>query len=185
MRSVPLLLLALSLFGCTTERVSEPREYLDERTAATITVVRDPWIFSREAVRTASGQARDFLQLYAIDVNRMGEHNQYLAALHSLPASSAADASVPPTLKLEASEWSLRLEATTAQPRDIGLARPVADTYALDATWSYFPVDKQTLASIANASDLEVEILWEGERTAYVLWRDGRAELSELTAVLP
>lgn len=185
MRAAPVLLLTLSLSACSTEPVNAPREYLDERTAATITVVRDPWIFTREAVRTANGQYRDFLQLYAIDVNRMGDHKQYLAALYSLSAPSAADASVPPTLELEAAEWSMSLQASTAQPKEIGLARPVADAYALDATWSYFPVDKQALARIANASDLEAEIIWRGERTAYALWRDGREELSELTAVLP
>lgn len=185
MRVVPLFVLTLLLNACSSERVVAPREYLDERTAATITVVKDPWIFTRESVRAGSSQYRDFLHLYVIDVNRMGEHKQYIAALHSLPSDGAIDASKPPKLELTAGEWSMSFAASTVEAREIGLAQPVAESYALDATWWYFPVDKQALATLANTSNLDAELVWRGERTSYALWRDGREELSELTAVLP
>src|SRR5512138_2777902 len=104
MRSVPFFILCLSLCTCGTERVVTPREYLDERTAATITVVRDPWIFTRGTVRASSGEYRDFLHLYAVDVNRMGEHKQYLAAL--IPEQTA-EVDHAPSIELKAHEWSL------------------------------------------------------------------------------
>lgn len=182
MRVVLPFVLFLSLYACSTERVVAPREYLDERTAATITVVRDPWIFTREAVRTGSGEYRDFLHLYAIDVNRMGEHKQYIAALVPEGMDDRAD---PPKLELKADEWSMSFQASTVGARELGIARPVAESYALEAAWWYFPVDKQKLATIANAPQLEAELAWQGERSAYAMWRSGREELSELTAVLP
>ncbi len=182
MRSVPFSILCLSLCACGTERVVTPREYLDERTAATITVVRDPWIFTRGTVSAGSGEYRDFLHLYAVDVNRMGEHKQYVAALIPEQVSDVAD---PPQLELKAAGWSMGLQASHVETREIGIAQPVAESYALAASWWYFPVDKQKLATIANAPDFEAVLVWDDERTSYAMWRSGREELSEFTAVLP
>src|SRR5512138_3350837 len=115
MRSVLPLLLAVCLCACGTERATAPREYLDERTAATITVVKHPWIFTRGSVRPGSSRHREFLHLYAIDVNRMGEHEQYIAALHSYPTDGTIDASAPPTLELKAGDWLASFQASTLQ----------------------------------------------------------------------
>lgn len=185
MRILLSFVLFLLLYACSTERVVAPREYLDERTAATITVVRDPWIFTRGSVRAGTGEYRDFLHLYAIDVNRMGEHKQYIAALHSLSLEGMTDWADPPRLELKADAWSMSFQASPAEAREIGIAQPVAESYALEATWWYFPIDKQRLATIANGPQLEAELVWRGERTTYAMWRSGREELSELTAVLP
>src|SRR4029450_12901120 len=84
MRSAAAVMLMLVVAGCSTSRPAGPREYLDEKTAATITVVADPWIFTREHFGAAV-DANDFLNLYAIDVNRMGDHRQYLAVLQTIP----------------------------------------------------------------------------------------------------
>lgn len=184
MRIVLLFMPMMSLVACSTERVIAPREYLDEHTAATITVVKDPWIFTRESVRAGSGQYRDFLHLYAIDVNRMGDHKQYIAALHSLTGDSGST-DAPATLELETRSGTMRLQASTAQPKELGIVQPIAPSYALDATWFYFSVDKHTLATIANTAEMDAALVWNGERIDYALWRDGREELSELTAVLP
>lgn len=173
------MLLAVALTGCAAAPTTAPREYLDEQTAATITVVQKPWIFTRE--QTAANAQRDYLHLYAIDVNRMGDHRQYFAALQS---ASSADAP-PPVLELKASGRVVTLEPVTQEPRELGIAQPIAESYTLTAAWSYFPVDKQTLATLANGGDLEAHLIHAQGPVTYVLWRDGRDELSELTAVLP
>ncbi len=180
-----LIALTVSISACSTERVTAPREYLDEHTAATITVVKDPWIFTRASVHAGSGQYRDFLHLYAVDVNRMGDHKQYLAALYSLAAESTPSSESPATLELKTRNGSISLNASTAEPKELGIVQPIAPSYALDATWSYFPVDKQTLATIANTTEMDASIVRGDEKTDYAQWRDGRDELSELTAVLP
>ena len=185
MRTALLFLLTSSLYACSTERAIEPRAYLDERTAATITVVKHPWIFTRGSVRPGSSRHREFLHLYAIDVNRMGEHEQYIAALHSYPTDGTIDASAPPTLELKAGDWLASFQASTLQEKELGIAQPIAESYALNARWWYFPVDKQALATIANTANLEADLVRRGERTDYTLLRDGREALSELTAVLP
>jgi hypothetical protein len=174
------VLLALALVGCAGTPTGTPREYLDEQTAATITVVQEPWIFTR--AQTSANTPRDYLHLYAIDVNRMGDHRQYFAALQSAPVAGAP----APVLELKSGGQIVKLEAAKAQPRELGIAQPIAESYTLTAAWWYFPVDKQTLTTLAAAGDLEASLTnIEKGPIAYVLWRDGRDELSELTAVLP
>lgn len=184
MRLIPLCI-SLLLFACSSERVLTPREYLDERTAATITVAKDPWIFTRVAANGTERRYRDFLHLYVIDVNRMGDHKQYIGALQSSSASAAGEGAELPTLQLETGSWSVSLPASTTRGEDIGIVQPVAESYTPGARWWYFPVDKQVLATIANTTALDAELVWHADRVAYTLWRDGRDALSELTAVLP
>lgn len=173
------VVLAIALTGCAASPTTAPREYLDEQTAATITAVQEPWIFTR--AQSDANASRDYLHLYAIDVNRMGDHRQYFAALQSAPMEGAP----PPVLELKAGEEVVTLEAASAQPRELGIAQPIAESYTVTAAWWYFPVDKQTLAKLAAAGDPEVRLINAQGPITYVLWRDGREELSELTAVLP
>ena len=178
MRNAVIAFSTIWFLGCASTP-NAPREYLDEQTAATITVVNEPWIFTRE--QSAANQQRDYLHLYAIDVNRMGTHRQYFAALQSAP--DRADAA--PILELSAGEQTVKLHAVAEEPRELGIAQPVAESYTLTAAWWYYPVDKQALASWAKAGDLQARLIGADGRIAYVLWRDGREGLSELTALLP
>lgn len=177
------MLVAVLSSGCATNAAMTPREYLDEQTAATITVVKEPWIFTRELDAPTNLSQRDFLHLYAIDVNRMGDHRQYFALLQSLPSKTPA--TELPKLELASDEHTMLLEATPIAPRELGIAQPIAEAYTLDARWSYFPVDIETLATLANIRELTATLHVGDEHVPYVLWRNGREELSELTAVLP
>ena len=179
MRFIFAALLSSSLVGCASAPATAPREYLDEQTAATITAVKEPWIFTRE--QNVANEERDFLHLYAIDVNRMGDHRQYIAALQS----SASDTAVRPILELKASGQTHRLEASAQRPHEIGIAQPIAESYTLTSAWWFYPVDKQALGALADASDLSARLLVGDQGISYALWRDGREELSGLTAVLP
>lgn len=172
----------LLLSGCAANVVT-PREYLDEETAATITVVADPWIFTGEQMG-ASLNDRDYLNMFAIDVNRMGTHRQYLAVLQSIPPAALA-AAPSPTLELRGGGQTVSLQPTTEEPRKLGIAKPVAPSYSMDAKWWYFPVDKQLLGTVARAKDLQATMVAADKRLAYVMWRDGSEEITELTAVLP
>jgi hypothetical protein len=178
MRLLPLAF-SLCLVACATPHSSTPREYLDEQTAATIKVVADPWIFTRERTSTAV-DSHDYLNIYAIDVNRMGDHRQYLAVLKAWP-ENGTDSS----LELITHEGSVTLKSATQSARELGIAQPIASAFAYDATWRYFPVDKDVLARLAHSQDLQAVVNSVDTRTPYVMWRDGSAEVTELTAVLP
>ena len=178
--SLTLLVMAI-LGGCATPVVT-PRAYLDEETAATITVVAEPWIFTGEE-SSFTAKDRDSLSLFAIDVNRMGDHRQYLAVLVSdMPRTSTSGAV---TLELLGSGKSVSLQPATEEPRGLGIAKPLAPSYSLTSRWLYFPVTKEILATVMRSTDLRAELTAGDKRVAYSMWRNGSAEIAELTSVLP
>jgi len=181
---LPLVLsiwVTLLLVACATPHSVAPREYLDEKTAATITVVADPWVLASE--RSAQTEERDFLNLYAIDVNRMGEHRQYLAVLQWWP--EAEGGKVTPTLQLHATDRTITLNAAPEDARALGIAQPVAQTTAIGSKWWYFPVTREVLADVAKSPDLRATLVVGSAQTSFAKWRDGSAELIELTDALP
>jgi hypothetical protein len=185
MRSINTVLLSLICVACVSEPTVKPREYLDEQTAATITVVAEPWIFSRERTNATVDQ-RDYLNIYAIDVNRMGDHKQYFAVLQSLPLTDDEGRELPPpALQLRLGEEVISLEPVRADPKALGLAQPVAPSYTVPSKWWYFPVSKDTLARITKTRDMQAALVVGETPTRYVLWRDGSAEAAALTAIVP
>jgi hypothetical protein len=170
------LLAALVIAGCSTTKSVTPREYLDEQTAATITVVADPWIFTR---KNAAPQL-DFFNLYAIDVNRMGDHKKYFAVVHYWPSAELVPKDgVAPTLSLSGGAQELKLDAVSASPRDLGIAQPLDKSApASSKTWLY-PVDQKALQSIAQTRQLSATLITDTVNAAYAVWRDGSTELSE------
>lgn len=203
MRNFTTAFVLLILAGCATTRVITPREYLDETTTATVTVVADPWIYSEKRTRPEStlmdhrsavsaaladelapGE-RDFLSVYALDVNRMGSHRQYLAVLQSLPRISKSGAEGPaPTLELQVADQTMSLQTIKETPRELGIAQAPAKAETHGSRWWYFPVGKETLTAMAGSRDLQAALVVDGDRTAYEIWRDGSAELAELTMIL-
>ena len=183
MRIAVFALVCFGVAGCATTKPLVPREYLDEQTAATITVVADPVVFvhEREAV-TARG--RDFLSLYGIDVNRMGEHRQYIAVLQWAPPEEISTAQVP-ELELHLNQQPIVLQPAKQSARELGIAQPLAESYSYNATWWYFPVDKEVMRRMAEAREMSAAMVLPQRRIQYVMLNDGRAQLGELTAVLP
>lgn len=177
-----LTLIALAILGGCAAPVVTPRAYLDEETAATITAVAKPWIFTAEE-SDFTAKDRDSLSLFAIDVNRMGDHRQYLAVLVSAPPRNSSSAAV--TLELQGGAKSVSLQPATDEPRRLGIAKPLAPSYTLTARWLYFPVSKEILATVMRSSDLRAALVAGDKRIVYSMWRDGSAEIAELTSALP
>ena len=202
MRCFLIALGLVAVVGCATQPVVTPHQYLDEETAATVTVVSEPWIFSTkrpdgpalptvmedrspETTGTAreksefAADRRDLISLYAIDVNRMGDHRQYLAVQQSLPRANG-NASVP-TLELRSGDQLLALKPVTQTPRELGIAQSPVKANGRGSQWSYFAIDKEVLATVARTHDLQATLIVDGDRIAYDMWRDGSAELSRLS----
>jgi hypothetical protein len=175
MRTI-LLLAILAVAGCTTTKPVTPREYLDEQTAATITVVADPWIFTR---KNAPPQL-DFFNLYAIDINRMGDHRKYFAVVHYWPSPQlVANDTGAPMLVLSGGSQELKLAAVSESPRELGIAQPLDKSAPASAkTWLY-PVDQASLQAIAQSRQLAATLATDTTNAEYAVWRDGSTELSE------
>jgi hypothetical protein len=173
MRTFAVLASFLVLAGCATSKSVAPREYLDEQTAATITVVADPWIFTR---KNAPPQL-DFFNLYAIDVNRMGDHKKYFVVVHYWPGADMTGA--PPTLVLNGGSQELKLQAIGEDARKLGIAQPLDKSAPSSSKSWFYPVDKASLQSIAQSRQLAAALVTEKATADYAVWRDGSSELSE------
>ncbi|HEY4366180.1 MAG TPA: hypothetical protein VGN07_03030 [Steroidobacteraceae bacterium] len=207
MRSFTTLFVLATLAGCATQHATTPREYLDQETAATVTVVSDPWIFAGKSNertlptvmddRSAAAAAmagerpefvsskRELISIYAIDVNRMGTHRQYLAVPQALPRVSGESASAAPILELRIANQTLSLQPIAQDPRELGIAKAPVGGHGRASQWSYFAVSRDTFTSIARSPGLQATLVVAGDRRAYEIWRDGSAEMAGLAAVLP
>ncbi|HEY5809281.1 MAG TPA: hypothetical protein VIT67_15005 [Povalibacter sp.] len=172
-----------------------PRQYLDEETTATITVVAEPiafvaikpadparWSRDRE-LQKKKDKNQDIVELYGLDVNRMGSHRQYIAVTKWLVPKQSVDAQ--PILVLKMGATSLELKEPERDARKLGMAQPLAPAFASTSQWWYFPADVATLKSIAAAPELSATLTLGDIQTPYKLARDGRPQLTALTAVLP
>jgi hypothetical protein len=165
--------LVATFAGCATSKSVAPREYLDEKTAATITVVADPWIFTR---KNAPPQL-DFFNLYAIDVNRMGDHKKYFVVVHYWPGQEMTASA--PTLVLNGGSQELKLTALSEDGRKLGIAQPLDKAAPSSSRSWFYPVDTASLQAIAQTRQLAAALVSETSTADYAVWRDGSSELSE------
>lgn len=177
MRAPSILLLLSFLVACSSAPSSStPREYLDPQTAATITAVAAPWVFTREG----APPQLDFLHVYALDVNRMGDHRQYLALAQYWPESDAQDA---PTLELVSLDTQVALEPLQMQGRQLGIGQHLDPLAPKTTRWWFYSLSGETLDFLARADHLSAALIEPARRSTYVVWRNGSAEAREFAAV--
>ena len=167
------------LSACTATPDVGPRQYLDEQTAATITAVPEPWIFHREGTTPQL----DFIHLYAVDVNRMGEHRQYLVVVKHWPAPDFASEPIP-ALEVSAVGQQVRLEAVEGSARELGVGQSLDKTAPKDAQSWFYPVDQSVLGVVSRGPDVKLGLAHSEGHASYIVWRDGHAAFRELSETL-
>src|SRR4051812_4412604 len=170
MRTALLFAFSALLCACATPSLA-PREYLDEQTTATITVAAQPLVFVAQTSTALARDAernRDYVELYGIDVNRMGNHRQFIALLQWTAPEHASTAA--PVLELGLGSETLKLEATTEDAKALGIAQPLAQAYSNASRWFYYPADSATLKRIAGARELAVSLLAADQRLSYEMF---------------
>lgn len=177
MRSLIVMLALLS--ACATKPDVEPNEYLDEKTAATITAVPDPWIFHREGTTPQL----DFIHLYAVDVNRMGEHRQYLVVVKHWPAPDLASGLIP-GLEVTSHGEQLRLDPVEASARELGIGQPLDESAPRGAQYWFYPIERSGLEFLTRSPDVKLGLFNANARASYVVWRDSHAAFRELSETL-
>jgi hypothetical protein len=183
MRTASIGLALLALMGCATAPAVAPREYQDDKTAATVTVVAKPWVFTRDVPDRAQ-RDRDAVTIYALDVNRAGEHHQYLAVLQTPPLNAPTDQSAIQRLDLQTANDVLRFVPVSASLEDIGLTQPIAEPLATSARWNYFQVSKEQLALLTNSSSVRPVLITSNERRSYMEFTSGRVEMAQFGEAL-
>ena len=178
LRWLPAALLALQAPGLLAG-AAPPQEYLDEETAATITVVAQPLVFAY-ARRELAANARDYATVAAAAVNRGGNVTYVLviyfwSTVDPRLRTDASPAAEPVVLRADDRRIALALRSHTAH--DAGIGRPVHAPPGEPVVPNVYAVDLATLRFIAEARRLVLEADSASTTLAYDLWEDRRADL--------
>ncbi len=174
-----LVALAAITSGCASEPTAPTvREYLDEQTAATVTVAGNGIVFARSRTEYAVN-ARDYVTVIPVDVNRTGSHAQYLYCYvwSTIDKPNASDA--PTDFELVADGRQIKLAPAAATPRAIGLGEAPVEPPALNARVLVASTSREVLAFLARAQEMSVVATRNGLTERYELWKDERSALAE------
>lgn len=175
------MLCALAVFvgACASVSSAEPRQYLDKTTAATITTVDAPWILMRERPQVAVN-LRDYLSIYALDVNRTGQHRCYLLVQEwSTIGDIAARAAQASEIAIHADGRRIQLHAAREEARDLGIGDSIAPDRGRGSHLLYYPVSRDVLEFVSTAENVTVQVSSQDLSSAYEIWRDGRSALAQ------
>jgi hypothetical protein len=162
------------------------RSYLDQTTAATITVAVQTFVFARERTDLAVN-ARDYISLVPIEVNRSGQRAYYwfgyawstIDRRDQNPIVTASD-----ELVLVADGRPIRLQRATTPSRELGLATPPTPSPARAAVAVLCPTDAEILNYVGAAAELHVQLIRDGQGEDFLPWRDARAALNAFVSTL-
>jgi hypothetical protein len=179
-RALAVLGALLALAACGSTPVQErPTEYLDEHTAATVTIVDKPIVFARERPELAAN-VRDYVTLSAASVNRSGQMTYVLvgyfwSTLDAFGAPRIAAANDP--LLLAADDRRIHLSTQGHSAKEAGIANPVHAPPQHDGPPTVYSTDLDTLRFLAAARDLTAVRGVDANAQKFEIWDDGRASL--------
>ena len=194
-----LLLLATCAVAAASE-ANAPREYLDEKTGATVFFVGRPLVFGRESapfhginskvVRARPDDSpdmtpapRDYVSLAAAAVDRSGKYTYVLIGyfwLVGTPQPSENACSDRELLALQLGDRRIELAPFDGSARDAGISQPIHPPSHGDAKPSVYTIDLATLGLIAESAH---PVLYCGAEQAplkYDMWEDRLPALREL-----
>jgi hypothetical protein len=169
----------LLLTACATTDEPAPRQYLDEHTAATVTVAAGGLVFARARPEFAVN-ARDYLTIVPVEINSGGSHVQYFYCYVWSTIDRPPDAAdKPATFDLVADGRQIPLTQVGAPVRSLGFGEiPVAPP-AHNALPLISATNREVLQFLVRAQALSVVATRDGVPERYDLWVDGRAAMDE------
>jgi hypothetical protein len=176
------------LVGCSTQPTV--KSWLDPVSAVTITAQTEPMVLVRAAPAPVANE-RDFAQLAAIEVNRMGERRLYLVAV----LWSTADLSVSQPGSVDSSfaqvdvqvgERTLALTRHAGEISELGIGQPALPLPIPGSRHMYFPIERDDLRAISRSNRIQLTArgLPDAPRR-YEEFSDGRQSLSDFLSQLP
>jgi hypothetical protein len=157
----------------------EPREYLDEDTAATITVVGEPLVFALPR-RDLAANARDYVTLAAAAVNRAGKVSYVLIGYNWSTADPRLRRDpLPPAegLALRADDRRIELTLRGHSAHEAGIGVPVHAPPGASVPPNVYGTDLATLRYLSESRHLSLEADSGETIMRYELWEDRRAAL--------
>ncbi len=154
-------LLAATLLASSCATVSEDvLQYQDERTAVTVTVATRPVVLARE-VPVLAANARDYISLTAVEVNRTGQRRYYLFGYRWSTIDRGTHRRADPAGEewiLQVDDRVLALKMSQAEFSAAGLSRMPLPSSAPGAVPFVFPTDRATLGHMSAARRLSARL---------------------------
>jgi len=157
----------------------QPREYLDEQTAATITVVAEPLLFALPRPELAAN-VRDYVTLAAAAVNRNGKVSYVLIAYFWStvdPRLRPEPLPSPEPLVLQADDRRIELALRGHSAHEAGIGEAVHAPPGTAVTPNVYGTDLATLRFVTEARHLTLLADSGGTSLSYELWEDHRMAL--------
>jgi hypothetical protein len=160
-----------------------PQQYLDQSTAATVTVVGRPLVFARERPNFAV-HMRDYITLAAAAVDRTGKIDYILIAYFWTtfdPHAREGDVQVqrPDDMIILADDRKIQLVKVDRSAHEAGIDEPVHAPTVGAGLPNVYRADPAMLRYIAAARALRVQTLTGATELNYDIWDDRRAALAE------
>jgi len=182
----PLVLLMLG--GCVTQ--PSVQSWLDPVSMATITAQAEPMVLTRmEKRRTANG--RDYAQLTAIEVNRMGDRKLYLVAVlwsnAQLTGKQWQNFESPfEQVDVRLDEQELTLHRLPDDVSSLGIGQTPLPLPIPGTRQVYYPVDRPELRAIVASNRIELTARGRADLAVPFEEReDGRRSLNDFLGQLP
>jgi hypothetical protein len=182
------LLLLLTLTGCMTQPTV--KSWLDPVSAVTITSQAEPLVLAR-ITTLGKISTREFAQLAAIEVNRMGTRQLFLVVV---PRSSAdlttkqraAFENSFSELEIRADDRLLVLTRYAGEARELGVSESALPLSISGSEPRYYSIERADLRAMADSTRVELTASGlPGAPQIYAEWRDGRRSLSDFLSQLP
>ncbi|WP_116811602.1 hypothetical protein [Steroidobacter cummioxidans] len=181
------LLLSLLLAGCATQPTV--KSWMDPKSSVTITAQTEPLVLVRAAPAPSMNE-RDYAQLTAIEVNRMGERKLYLVAIlwnsgDLWSDKSGSSQSAFDQIDVNVGERTVALTPHTGEVSELGINQalplPIPGSKHI-----YFPISRDDLRAISRSNRIELTARGVPEAPRrYEEWQDGRRSLNDFLGQLP
>ena len=169
------------LAGSLPAQAQRPRSVLDQQTGATLALAAQPWLFARDQPHLAA-HARDYVGLYAVDINTAGSHRTFLAVFFwSTIDRRKGFAGEVPRVELLVDDRRVRLIPGSESARDLGISAWPLAAPGKGAVFQVYAVDAALLRQLAESRFTSVRLLddIDGDDEPLLTWKDGRRALVE------
>ncbi|MBL8271633.1 hypothetical protein [Steroidobacter sp.] len=178
----------LALAGCASQPTV--KSWLDPVSSATITAQIEPLVLNRVEPKN-DFDARDYAQLSAVEVNRMGDRRLYLVAIlwtsgdlaQMRPHDFSSNFS---QVELSLGERSVSLERYTGKIEDLGIANGPLPLPIPGSQHLYFPIERADLRALAQANRVKLTAVGVPDAPqGYEEWNESRRGLADFVSQLP
>lgn len=183
-----LSLTLLTLAGCASQPTV--KSWLDPVSSVTITAQTDPLVLVRASPAPTANE-RDYAQLTAIEVNRMGDRRLYLVAIlwttdDLSPSQRSSFENSFAQIDVQVGDRTVALTRHTGEVSELGISQPALPLPIPGSRHVYFPVDRDELRAISQSSRIQLTARGVPDSPRrYEEFEDGRQSLSDFLSQLP